>query len=344
MGTGHAVRCLALAQAWQDAGGRPVFVMARPSSSTVQRISAETIEVFEMASAAGSLDDAKELASLSRRQNARWIVVDGYHFGAAYQRHLKSDPKSAETKSAKTKSAKTKLLLIDDMGKAAPYCADIVVNQNLHASENMYSHREKYTRLLLGSKYVMLRRNFTARRKRDRTFSDARRLLILMGGSDPDNLTAKILEYLKTLNLPGWEARAIIGKDSRFQESLRDTILRNKLPVELLENPPDVAEPMEWADLAISAGGTTIWELAFMGVPVIAIARAEQELMLIRAAAARDVVVDLGMFQSVDAIKIKGAVESLAHDSDRRRRMSEAGRALIDGRGASRIVSAMNEL
>jgi UDP-2,4-diacetamido-2,4,6-trideoxy-beta-L-altropyranose hydrolase len=333
MGTGHAVRCLALAQAWQDAGGRAVFVMERPASSIVQRIVAEKIEVFELASAPGSSrDDAKELVNLSRQQNGRWIVVDGYHFDAAYL--------------GRVKRAETKLLLIDDMGKAGPYCADIVVNQNLHASESMYFDREEYTKLLLGTQYVMLRRNFTSRRSKgkDRNFCDPRRLLILMGGSDPDNLTARILGYLKTLNLPGWEARAIIGKDSAFQGSLRDTILKNQLPVELLENPPDIAESMQWADLAISAGGTTIWELAFMGVPVIAIARAEQELMLMRAAAAREVVVDLGMFQSVDAMEMRRAVESLARDSDRRRRMSEAGQALIDGRGASRIVSAMNEL
>jgi UDP-2,4-diacetamido-2,4,6-trideoxy-beta-L-altropyranose hydrolase len=336
MGTGHAVRCLALAQAWQDAGGRAVFVMARPFSSIVQRIVAEKVEVLELASAPGSRDDAKELVNLSCQQNARWIVVDGYHFDAAYLGHVKREVESPETK----------FLLIDDMGKAGPYCADIVVNQNLHASESMYLDREEYTKLLLGTQSVMLRRNFTARRSKDkdRDFFHARRLLILMGGSDPDNLTARILDYLKTLNLPGWEARAIIGKDSAFQGSLRDTILRNQLPVELLENPPDIAESMQWADLAISAGGTTIWELAFMGVPVIAIARAEQELMLMRAAAAREIVVDMGMFQSVDAMEMRRAVESLARDSDRRRRMSEAGQALIDGRGASRIVSAMNEL
>jgi UDP-2,4-diacetamido-2,4,6-trideoxy-beta-L-altropyranose hydrolase len=169
-------------------------------------------------------------------------------------------------------------------------------------------------------------------------------LLISMGGSDPGNFTATILQALKTLDLPGWEAVAVIGKDNEFRQSLSDTIVSEGLPVELLENPPDMAEVMEWSDLAISAGGTTIWELAFMGVPTLAITRGEQERMLMNIAAAREIAIDLGMSQSIDSAKIKKALESLARDPHRRLKMSKAGPALIDGRGAARVVSAMNEL
>ncbi|HEY1659128.1 MAG TPA: UDP-2,4-diacetamido-2,4,6-trideoxy-beta-L-altropyranose hydrolase [Candidatus Sulfotelmatobacter sp.] len=328
IGMGHVMRCLALAQAWQDAGGIVLFFMAQPSSAMRQRLVAERIEVVELASGPGSPDDAEELLDLAQARNAQWIVVDGYHFDAAYQRRIKDGGR--------------KLLFIDDMGKAEPYCADIVLNQNLHAAATMYS-RERYTQLLLGAPYILLRRNFTARPRRDRIGRDASRLLVSMGGSDPGNLTAKILQALKKLNLPAWEAIAVIGEDNEFSQSLSDTILTNRLPVQLSENPPNMAELMEWSDFAVSAGGTTIWELAFMGVPTLAITRGEQERMLMSAAAAREIAIDLGAFQSIDSIEIKRAVESLAHDTDRRLRMSKAGPALSDGRGASRVVNAMND-
>lgn len=329
IGMGHAMRCLALAQAWQHSGGIVFFVMARPSPATSQRLSAEKIEVIEISTDPGSLDDAEELIGLAQARNAQWVAIDGYHFDAAYQRQIKA--------------AGHKVLFIDDMGKAAPYCADIVLNQNLHANADMYARREEFTQLLLGSPYVLLRRNFTARPRKDRAVQDVHRLLVSMGGSDPGNLTATILQALNTLELPNWEAVAIIAADNEFRHSLNDTILNNKLPVKLVENPPDMAELMEWSDLAISAGGTTIWELAFMGVPTLAITRGEQERMLMSAAAAQAIAIDLGMSQSIDATQIKRAVESLAHDTGRRLRMSKAGPALIDGKGASRVVNAINE-
>jgi UDP-2,4-diacetamido-2,4,6-trideoxy-beta-L-altropyranose hydrolase len=327
---GHVMRCFALAQAWQDAGGIALFFMARPSSATLQRLADEKIRVIEISSDPGSRDDAAELIGHAQARSAQWIAIDGYHFDAAYQRQMKA--------------AGQKVLFIDDMGKAGPYCADIVLNQNLHANANMYSRREKYTQLLLGAPYILLRRNFTARPRKDRTARSVHRLLISMGGSDPGNLTAKILQALRMLDLPDWEAVAIIGKDNEFRQSLNGTILENRLPVKLLENPPDVAEVMDWSDLAISAGGTTIWELGFMGVPTLAITRGEQERMLMSAATDRQIAIDLGMSQSIDETQIRKAVESLAHDTDHRLRMSKAGPALIDGKGRSRVVNAMNEL
>jgi UDP-2,4-diacetamido-2,4,6-trideoxy-beta-L-altropyranose hydrolase len=324
------MRCLALAQAWQDAGGAALFVMARPPSAILQRLADERIDVIEISADPGSVDDAEELVGVARARNAQWIVVDGYHFEATYQRRIKNGGAN--------------VLFIDDMGKAGPYCADIVLNQNLHANAGMYSRREAYTQLLLGAPYILLRRNFTARPRINRTARNVQRLLVSMGGSDPGNLTAQILQALHMLDLPNWEGVAIIGKDNQFRQSLNDTILKNRLPIKLSENPPDMAEVMEWSDLAISAGGTTIWELAFMGVPTLAITRAEQERMLISAAAAREIAIDMGMFQSIDSLEIKKEVESLAQDTDRRLRMSKAGPALIDGKGVSRVINAMNEL
>jgi len=116
MGTGHVMRCLALAQAWQDAGGHVVFVTNDLSSAREQRLLAEQVEVVKFNGPPGGAQDASQLEKLSCAHHADWVVVDGYQFDAEYQR--------------KVKDAGLKLLFIDDNGHATHYLADLVLNEN----------------------------------------------------------------------------------------------------------------------------------------------------------------------------------------------------------------------
>ncbi len=328
MGTGHVMRCLALAQAWQDAGGKVVFAAAELLPFLHERLLSERIDVVAVEARAGTHDDARRVAALAQRLDASWVVVDGYHFHADYQRSIKE--------------TELKLLFVDDAGNAGPYCADIVLNQNLHAAESMYDQREPYTSLLLGAPYILLRRDFTASRGPERPMNSvARRLLVSMGGSDPDNITAKVVEMLRDLELPGWKAIAVLAQSSAHLATLTDAIRSAALPVQLLQNVADMAKWMRWADLAITAGGTTIWELAFMGVPAVAMTRGEHERMLLQGASSQGIAIDVGPFQAVETQALSRVVASLAFDEARRLQMSRAGQAFVDGLGATRVVGSM---
>ncbi len=183
IGTGHVMRCLALAQAWGDAGGRAIFAMAQATPAVEQRLRNEGFEVARVEAQVGSVADAEETASLADAQGASWVVVDGYEFGAEYQANLKG--------------RSMKVLFIDDNGHAAHYSADLVLNQNLHANEELYRSRELSTRLLLGPRFALLRREFTAWRGWRRVVPVvARKVLVTMGGSDPDNFTRKAVDEL----------------------------------------------------------------------------------------------------------------------------------------------------
>ncbi|PYJ64808.1 MAG: UDP-2,4-diacetamido-2,4,6-trideoxy-beta-L-altropyranose hydrolase, partial [Verrucomicrobia bacterium] len=113
---------MALGQTWQDAGGHAVFVMCTDAPAIEDRFKSERMEIVHLSALLGSADDAMQTADLSRRMGASWVVVDGYHFGADYQRFVKD--------------AGLCLLFIDDNGHADRYYADIVLNQNLHAHES----------------------------------------------------------------------------------------------------------------------------------------------------------------------------------------------------------------
>ena len=74
------MRCLALAQAWQDAGGRAVFAMGEKVTAIESRLAAEKMPIFEISAPVASDADARETAALAKTHGASWVVVDGYRF------------------------------------------------------------------------------------------------------------------------------------------------------------------------------------------------------------------------------------------------------------------------
>src|ERR1700675_1782319 len=89
IGTGHVMRCLALAQAWKDAGGRAIFAIAQSTPAIEERLRDERFDVERAPVPVGSVADAEETARLAHKHGALWSVIDGYEFGAEYQTNLK---------------------------------------------------------------------------------------------------------------------------------------------------------------------------------------------------------------------------------------------------------------
>lgn len=329
IGSGHVMRCLALAQAWQDQGGAVAFV-SEVSAPLWKRLEAEGIEIHSVAAELGSMHDAEQLIEATRQLGARHVVVDGYHFGAAYQKRLKD--------------ARLRVLFVDDNGHAEHYSADVVLNQNIHASQSLYPRREPYTRLLLGSRYALLRREFQPWREWRRAIPGvARKVLVTMGGSDPDNVTLKVLRALEQVQLPDLEARVVVGGSNPHFAELERAAQHSPHTVRLERNVGDMPALMAWADVAVSAGGSTCWELAFMGLPSIVLVLADNQRMATEHLAQQDVVVNLGPFADLWVEAISEAIFRLLEDRGRRKHMSEAGWTLVDARGAERVATVLSD-
>src|SRR5258708_7389634 len=196
IGTGHVMRCLALAQAWQDAGGHAIFSMAEGTPAVVERLRNEGFAVARAGGPGGGAAEAEETPRVGHKHNSPPVFGDAYQFCARYQASLKRWG--------------LKVLFIDDNGHAEHYSADIVLNQNAHAREAFYPSRDASTRLLLGPRFAMLRREFTAWRGWSReTSAVARRVLVTMGGSDPDNITERVVRAI--LADPSLNATVVVG-------------------------------------------------------------------------------------------------------------------------------------
>jgi UDP-2,4-diacetamido-2,4,6-trideoxy-beta-L-altropyranose hydrolase len=327
IGTGHLMRCLALAQAWGDAGGRAVFAMAQATPAVEERLRNEGFEVTRVAAQVGSAADAEQTTRLALMHGASWVIVDGYEFGAEYQESLKR--------------IGMKVLFIDDNGHAGKYSADLVLNPNVHANESLYSNREPYTRLLLGSRYVLLRREFERWRTWKREIPvNGRKILITMGGSDPDNLTYRAIRALMEARIEGLEAMVVVGGSNPHLESLQPLAAECGESIRLLRDPSNIPDLMAWADLAVVAGGGTLWELLFMGCPVLSYARNPVQAQIISQLSEEGIVGGLGYPQESSQAG-KTALVELAKSQEGRARCSQLGRERIDGHGAERAFELL---
>lgn len=330
-GTGHVMRCLALAQAWQEEGMEALFVSAESMPALGKRLEIEGMqELLLPGFLPGSLEDAQETAVLAQEHSVRWIVIDGYHFGATYQKYLKD--------------AGFSLLVWDDNGRTMHYYADFIINQNIYAEESLYEDRESYTQLLLGTSYAVLRREFWSWRGWEREISDkAKKVLVTMGGSDPDNVTLKVIRALQQIENDDLQVAVIVGGSNAHYPSLKAAIDDDKEWIQLQRNVTDMPSLMAWADMAISAAGSTCWELAFMGVPSLLLILAENQERAANYLNKYDIAVRLGFGSEIDLSTIITNTQSLVSDAHLRKEMSSRGAVLVDGFGVQRVISALSE-
>ena len=264
MGTGHVMRCIALGQAWQDAGGEVSFVFCCRSDAIRKRLASEGFELIELSAAYPQCEtDSSIVLKTAQRKGAKWIVVDGYHFDLEYQQILRH--------------ARFKLLYIDDYNHLAQYEMDILLNQNIDAQRLDYVCNPE-CRKMLGTGYVMLRREFR------KTINDSishgnlhTNLLVTMGGSDPDNATLAVVQALEQIDAGELSVKVLLGAANVHAEGLCRALASSSLDCELVYSVQDMPGLIRWADFAITAAGSTCWELSAMSIPFATVTLAENQ-------------------------------------------------------------------
>lgn len=330
MGTGHVMRCLALAQAWQDKLGKACLATARLCAGLGARWTAEGLGLEKFSTEPGSADDAEQTIALARRLDADRVVLDGYHFSTRFQRALKQ--------------AGLRLLVIDDFGHAEHYAADLVLNQNLHAEEEFYRQREPYTRLLLGTRFALLRREFRRWRDWQREIpKTGRKILVTLGGSDPDNVTGKVIQALQQVRIEGLEAIILAGASNPHHADLEALLAGSAPRISLHASVTDMPGLMAWADVAVAAGGTTSWERAFLGLPSLVLILADNQQQMAEAAEQAGIGWNLGPAALLSVPAVGRAVERLAKDAGARAQMAQRGPEVVDGLGPARVVHELQD-
>lgn len=309
------MRCLALAQAWIDEGGTASFVLAEEALSHARPVLREGIEVLQMNSPLGSAADGLETARLAQALHAPWVVGDGYTFGEAFQ--------------VAARSHGARLMMIDDDARIGAYACDLIVDHNADAEPSRYSNTATSPRLLLGTRFALLRREF--RRSSSSGGQPDRqplRLLVTLGGGDHRALVGKLLKLVGRSSVP-LDVSVAMGMAGEPPTDPGDA--------RILTEVEDMAILMSETDLAIATAGTTAWELAAMGVPSLLGRVAHNQDAVARALARHGAAIDIGWFEG----EIVHELEVLATDRSRMEAMRDAGIRLVNRGGASAVVGEM---
>lgn len=306
MGTGHLYRGLALAQAWQARGGTVALLAASLPAMMRQRLESEGIHCFESGVLSGGTEDHLATLDCIQRWGAQGLVLDGYHLG-------KLGPFDIPT------------LGIDDDGRAAYLHIDLCLDQNLGAQQAFYVG-VKGT-LLLGPSFALLRRDYWSARP-PRGFGE--QLLLTFGGSDPQHWTEQVMTALA----PRYSGLAILGPAARPIQAPPHWVLR--------QNVVEMSKVLLAADIAVSAAGTTTWELFWAGLPSVLLAWADNQ----QQTAARIKEAGLAQVLLADELTLDRVIantEDLVKNTSLRRQLSEKVQCLVDGQGAHRVAAALWE-
>jgi UDP-2,4-diacetamido-2,4,6-trideoxy-beta-L-altropyranose hydrolase len=329
IGTGHFMRCLALGQAWlRQVNNNVTFVCAKVDPLLRQRLKTEKIDLIQCDCKIGSLKDARSTLRIFNNLQGFALVLDGYQFDTTYQRFLNDN--------------QVTILIIDDNGGIGPYYADFILNQNIHADRRLYKERRDDTELLLGTEYVLLRKEFIKYRQHSPRVPDtAKRVLVTIGGSDNNNVTSVIIYAIAQISIPAIEYVVVIGTANPHLNKIQQLVSKSKNVIDIHHNVPDMAKLMSWSEVSVSAGGSTCWEFAYMGIPSLVLTVADNQNDLVKHLTASGAIMNLGWFQNMKPDVIAKKLIKLIKNRALRKMMSARGKELIDGWGADRTKTAL---
>ncbi|PWC30978.1 UDP-2,4-diacetamido-2,4,6-trideoxy-beta-L-altropyranose hydrolase [Azospirillum sp. TSO22-1] len=327
IGTGHVMRCLALAEALAARGAAVRFLCARLTAPMEARLHGAGFPVATIDAEPGSDADAAAVRAALRAEAPMALVVDGYGFGSAWRRAVRG--------------AASVVFAFDDLAELPDLAADLVANAGPAAATLPYGRVAPEARRLLGPAYFPMRAELAARLPAEGEAAGGDRLLVSFGGSDPAGLSAPFLKAVRARLDDATGVDLVAGGSAPRLDAVRAAAAAWPC-VALHIDTHDMAGLMRRAGLAVAAAGGTLLELAAFRVPMVLAVVADNQAPGARAAEAA------GWAVAVDVRGGAGGAEHLAEaaaalwrDAERRAAMARTMRGAVDGRGAERLAEAL---
>ncbi|MEL6639235.1 MAG: UDP-2,4-diacetamido-2,4,6-trideoxy-beta-L-altropyranose hydrolase, partial [Bacteroidota bacterium] len=252
IGTGHVMRCAILGRHLRERGIAVDYVVADTTAGMQAWIRREGFGLHVLSHT--QRDDAEQLHRYLQQLGSQrsLLLFDSDReafYRADYQRKLRDYGLG---------------LLMITFHNAEAFYVHLLHNQNPLALDTVY-HCPLATRQLLGLEYVILKPAYEALYEASRTKSTARisTILLTFGGSDQWNLTATVLGLLDRLASPvPLRIIAVVGALYRGLDALKKQVAASQHQAELYVQTEEMPRLMYEADLAITSGGLTVWELA----------------------------------------------------------------------------------
>ncbi len=326
IGAGHLMRCLTIAEALENKA-QVGFVCADRDSAELAISKGFDAYVLETdyKHMEQELPLWEQLFGGGTRK--RIILVDSYYVTNAYLEGLQ---------------AYGQVVLLDDMC-IQPMLADKLINYNAFADEKMYQllNSPYDTEYYTGGRYIPIRKEFCNRDYRVR--EQVEHILITTGGGDCDNIAGQILDNIRDTSCT---FHVVTGRFNPHYEAL---LKRSKEfgNIQVYHDVKNMAELMERCDLAVTAGGTTIYELSALGVPFVCFSYAENQEKLTEYIGDRQIAGYGGAYHRDACGTLEGIakqINELKKNRELRKEYSEKERKLVDGEGAKRIARIIQDV
>ena len=313
VGLGHVRRCLALAHALAP-HARPRLLL-RGDDTAAEVVRRARLEPVAVA------DGLDATLAAARAIGAAALVVDSY---AIDPLALAAAPRDVAV-----------LGLVDDAGRF-PIAVDVVVNSAPGIAPPAVTGETDY---LLGPAFALLAQDFIADPS-PRSSTDVRRVLISLGGVARAELIALAARAVRRA-VPAAELDVVVGPAGDTMGCVQ-AALAGVSGVRWHRAPAAMRPLMMDADLAVSAGGVTAYELAAAATPTVALCLADNQRPNLTGLAAGGAIVLAGDADDPGvASRLEAAVAALAASADGRAQLARRARALVDGRGAARVAERL---
>jgi spore coat polysaccharide biosynthesis protein SpsF len=338
LGFGHLARVEALLDAWTSLGGRAALRGVGIGGALRGRLEAAGVALVDVSPEAPAdpslpperrplphADDAQRTLAEAARLGAAAVVTDGYAFDGAWLRAVR---------------ASLPMLSVDDLAAFA-HPADVILNQNMGFDPARYEATSPGAVTLAGSPFVLFRAELRAALGAPSNPDGP--VLLTFGGADLARLSAPVAAALLE-RLPAERGVVVVaGRAMCAEDQAALAALERAWPTRLrvLYDVAQMAEVLRGASLAVTAAGSTVWELLALGVPPLLVAVAENQRAVCAGVAAAQVGLDLGFAEAVTPAQIAAQADALARDPAARAALAARGPRCIDGRGVWRAIDAL---
>lgn len=312
IGYGHLTRTMALAEALVERGGAVRFIL--PDIGGAEALSEAGFQ-WHILPGEAWMHPWGKAPSL--------YVMDHYRVNPAYFKGF---------------SDRAPVAYIDDLlGGVFPVAA--IINGHFYGESLGYDSAYPHAIKILGPQHCLLRKPFRSLpRRRQGKVTD---ILLTTGGTDPQGLMPKLMaEALQAIGDQGVRIHCIIGagypESSEYQSlALADPRFR------LHWHPAHLGNIMEACQVAVTAAGTTLYELAAYGVPALAWQMVDNQRYVFQSAAEQGLIIPTNPALKGD---LAGKLEALLEDEDQRAALSSRLQSMVDGQGAQRVADRLMRL
>jgi UDP-2,4-diacetamido-2,4,6-trideoxy-beta-L-altropyranose hydrolase len=347
IGSGHVMRCMTLANELKNNGAEVIFLSASVEGNLNKYVNGngfKVIELYANDNQKGSenkfnypniqfnseqyFDVRNSVNAIKRVKNIDWLIVDHYKLSKKWESELRYYV--------------GKIMVIDDLANREHDC-DILLDQNFFKDmRNRYQGLipESCTKLF-GPDYSLLRTEFhLAKKKKSSYFNKIRRIFIFFGGSDSHNLTSFVLQAIQKGGFSDFEFDVVIGENNPNIDII-ETIITNMSNVNFYIQIDNISEFMSRADLSIGAGGSTIWERCYMGLPSMVITVAENQIECVKHLSEIGIIDYHCHFDNIKVNSFLKALIELCNNQNKLKLLSDRSMDMVDGLGSKRVYEKL---